>query len=232
MTGRPLKSGRPVRYVFIQIPRSRSADEYGVDGPGITRYSTGRIMDSLPEHELLAAKAIAAAQAVWRVSAANGFDATLKQALRTHAATITSGVAGLPASTGRQQRERREHLAATSAGIRTLLTLARTLGLITPENASRISETYEWIFQHLASRGADDRMARWEDGGQRMNGRQRRILDHLVANGRAQIKELRELFDTEISEKTIRRDLWHLVATGFVRRTGDNRWATYVSIGH
>lgn len=193
-------------------------------------------MDSLPEPEALVVKAMAAARAVWRVSAANRFDATLKHALRTHAAEITSGVASLPSYTGRPRRERRERLVAASAGIGALLTLAHTLGFVTPENAFRISEAYQWIAQHLpspaAEGGTQPLAAQWGDGRKEVNERQRRILEHLSESGRAQIGEMRSLFGSAVSEKTLRRDLWQLVSTGYIRRQGDKRWATYISIGH
>ncbi len=61
--------------------------------------------------------------------------------------------------------------------------------------------------------------------------RRKKIMAILKNKGRAQIGEMAALFDSEISEKTLQRDLLLLVNTGLVRKEGDNRWTTYIYQG-
>lgn len=65
-----------------------------------------------------------------------------------------------------------------------------------------------------------------------INSRQLKIMGFLKGQGQAQIGDIRVLFGDDMSEKTLQRDLWQLVSYGLISREGENRWTTYIYLGH
>lgn len=58
-------------------------------------------------------------------------------------------------------------------------------------------------------------------------GRQEKILVFLSEKGSASVGELSSLFEGQVSEKTMQRDLQELMKIGTVRAEGDRRWRRY-----
>lgn len=200
-------------------------------------------------------KAAAAAEAVWRLSAPAPFDAVLRQQLRSSAAEVLRLAAGIAVrGDPARQSEARYHsgavvpgeadrLSAAVSGVQELLGLAGRLGAIQPEHADRVGAAYRLIGQwaaDMAAHGvgpsgsprANSTAKADTPAAEGLNGRQRRILAYLAESRQAQIGDIRALFGTACSEKTLQRDLWQLVTSGLVRKRGENRWTTYISIGH
>ncbi len=63
-------------------------------------------------------------------------------------------------------------------------------------------------------------------GNTLLNDRQKKILSHLKENKEAKISDFYSLF-SEISSKTIQRDLQDLVAKSILKKEGEKRWTTY-----
>lgn len=212
--------------------------------------------------EEIRTKALAAVQAVYRLTESAPFDAALRFELREKSTRVLSGITGIALRSGRRRQEHAENLAADVATIRALLALAEELRFVTTDNAARVLGAYEriggWVEGALraiagertpegeiplhASGGGDAPGDAVGVGGlpprriprelERLNGRQRRIVEYLSENRRAQIGDICQLFGEACSEKTLQRDLWQLVSFGIIRKKGDNRWTTYVSLGH
>lgn len=56
--------------------------------------------------------------------------------------------------------------------------------------------------------------------------RQRAILDHLRSTGQAKVSDFFSIF-SDLSSKTIQRDLQELVSQNKLRKAGEKRWTTY-----
>lgn len=187
--------------------------------------------------ELVRAKAVAGAQAIWRLTELEGFDTVLKAGLRKGATEVLSGLAARSVYSGDRVREYGERLRAAIRSLEELILFGREVGCIGIENAGRVLITYRWLGECVPSVRTDAGvMPKAPDTaypGESLNARQRLILAHISAVGPAQIGDLHNLFlDQEISGKTIQRDLWHLVNLGLLRRIGGKRWTTYSAIGH
>lgn len=240
--------------------------------------------------EEIRVKAIAGAEALYRLTEARNFDSALKFELRKKASEVISGVAGLILNIS-NRRETADDLFAAIAGIAELLDFSSNLGFIIPDNAEKVAKTYlrikEFVGDSYRAGGdggtsapepetqkkeedrvkagdarttlpeesprenvkaalgaADEKVSSPAAAGAQIlnqdqltvneptvNERQERILWYLRDNGKAQIGDIRVVFE-DISEKTLQRDLWHLVNCGLVQRDGDYRWTAYTYIGH
>ena len=230
-------------------------------------------MDTIPND--IAAKAVHASQAIYRVSEIALFDSVLKFELRKRSLEVITALAGLSLHVSSEEANARDRAVRTIVGLQELVRLSVDLGCVAFANAEKIRTAYDGIRAGISavtteplpldSEGTEPRHegesrvhpptqeatagGSWRDGLRlreaekldaspgrvgrvRLNTRQDRILEYLSGNGQAQISHIRSLFGAEISEKTLQRDLVELVSFGLVRREGDNRWTTYVSIGH
>lgn len=188
-------------------------------------------------------KAVAAAEAVYRITDVPGFDVSLREALRGVALRVVSAVTALgigafpEGGTRRGSSHGRASAAVASVDTaRVLLSFAGDRGAIALEYAAKVLGTYQRIQSLLgellptppATAAASSHGGQpWPLTVDELNDRQRRILDYLAENSHAQISQLRELFGDAVSEKTLQRDLLLLVAGGAIQRSGDNRWTTY-----
>lgn len=202
-------------------------------------------------------KAVAAAQAVYRLSDIATFDPALKLALRKKATEVFSHLTGSVLYSGSRKRGALDDLVAVIATLEELIAFARELGYVTTENATRVEGAYvsltAWARGELDSTNdeASEAVSRREPhapplpdennvrppdtfalSSLPLNERQRRIIHYLSATGRAQISNIRSLFSDEYSEKTLQRDLWQLINHGFIRRQGARRSTAYISIRH
>lgn len=187
--------------------------------------------------ELVRAKAVAGAQAMWRLTELDGFDVVLKAGLRKGATEVLCGLAARSVYSGDRVREYGERLLAAIRSLEELILFGRDVGCIGTENAGRVINTYRWLGECVSSARPEARVNPTipdaAQPGEGLNMRQRRIIAHISAVGPAQISDLRNVFlNEEISEKTTQRDLWHLVNLGLLRRIGGKRWTTYSAIGH
>lgn len=198
----------------------------------------------------LRTRAVAATEAVYRVSGHPAFDAALKAVLRKQATEFLGGLTGILLFTELRRVAERERLMAISASIRELVRFAASSGFVSGAHAERIANAYGVIADYLSeitvaparssvvSEPVQPEAQPTAVAAQFVpNERQERILRHLASAGRAQISNIRELFSDACSEKTIQRDLWQLVDAGLISRRGDNRWTIYspvvgASIGH
>lgn len=179
-------------------------------------------------------KAVAGAQAIYRLSEARHFDHALAFSLRRKAAEVITAVAALGVPSLERRSSEAEELVASSLGAQELVRLARELGYVTAENAERVVAAYavlsEWA-AGLAGAGAKTDEPAFPNGPDvsgELNERQKRVIAYMASSGRASAGALARLFGEEVSGKTLRRDLWQLVDAGLLRRIGDNRWTTYV----
>ena len=180
-------------------------------------------------------KAVAGAQAVYRLSEAANFDPALAFSLRRKATEALTAVAALGVLTLDRRSERARELLAAVLGVSELIGLARELGQIAPENAGRVLAAYaaiaEWA-RPLAGGGAEPGgvvLSAADEFTGELNERQQRIVAFVAANGRTSATALRQLFGEAVSTKTLRRDLWGLIDAGLLFRIGDNRWTMYVA---
>lgn len=203
---------------------------------------------SLPE--TIRIKAVAATEAVYRVSDVRVFDEALKFELRRRATAILSGVVVFsfharssdPASLERWEREHCGELLSALAAVEEHIRLGRDLSLISRENAERVLGAYAKIrssLDEVRTLAASEPIPAAPDSPTpdpepanpdtvaALNHRQQKIVEYLGTIPRAQISDIRRIFGEECSEKTLQRDLWQMVSIGFIRREGDNRWTTY-----
>ncbi|MEK7596147.1 MAG: DeoR family transcriptional regulator [Patescibacteria group bacterium] len=61
-------------------------------------------------------------------------------------------------------------------------------------------------------------------------GRQKKILEFVKNNGWVGVKEVSVIFDKNISEKTVQRDLIVMADSGVLRKAGDKRWRRYAAV--
>lgn len=178
------------------------------------------------------AKAVACAEAIYRLSAPAVFDAVLARALRARAMEILSLAAGFSLRSGSRRERAAEELAASAAAVGELVYFAERRGWVRGEHARRVAAAYRRIAECAAEAGTDEgaRGRAPADGG--LNQRQRQILRYLSLRGRAQVTDIKSALGDAASGKTLQRDLWQLVSAGLIRRQGGNRWTTYIRIGH
>lgn len=187
-------------------------------------------------------KALAAAEAVYRITDLPSFDPALKFALRTQATEILGGIAGLALFTRVRRSQERERISSLLAAIRELIGFAASRDFIAPSNAERVINAYQRAGECLPVASIENESgaaAYPNDAGAPLpsspagtaaailNDRQVKIIAYLSDNGRAQIGDIRQIFGDAYSEKTLQRDIWQLVAIGRVKREGDNRWTVY-----
>ena len=189
-------------------------------------------------------RALAAAEAIYRLTDPPPFDGALKFLLRRRAMEVVARMAGLAHyASPRRRASAGEGLGAAAAAAGELIRFAAGRGLVSGDHARRVAGAYEWI-EERSRDGAPDQNGRGRtpagaqaagraasSRGAIMNDRQRRIMDYLNSSGRAQISNIRGLFGDACSGKTLQRDLWQLVRSGLIQRQGGNRWTVY-SIGH
>lgn len=192
--------------------------------------------------------AVAAAEALYRLTEVAGFDPALKFELRKKATEIFVNIAaltihaiepseGIAAETRVSQRHPslRESTRAAIAGIQELIRFVRQRQYVLVEHAERVLGAYARLNAWLATVGQEQAVSHPRAAGTfatNLNERQQRIIEYLSGNSRVQIGDIRQLFDQSISEKTLQRDLWQLVHFGLIRRQGDNRWTSYSLLGH
>lgn len=184
--------------------------------------------------ENLRTKALAGAEALYRLTDLPSFDHALKLTLRKHATEFLGGITGMALFTHVRRSTERERLMAMALSIQELLRFSNSLGLVTAENAERVSGAYRAAGEYLSSIRVDEEPRPAPTAGTTPftpNERQGRILSFLASNGRAQFGDIRQIFGDTCSEKTLQRDLWQLVNAGRIKRHGDKRWTVY-SIGH
>ena len=176
-------------------------------------------------------KALAAAEAIYRLTGLPSFDPTLKALLRKQATEILGGITGIAFFTEVRRIQEREHLAALIAAIQDIIRFAESRGLIVSGNAERVVAAYRAANEYLsvlAEENADTpRTGPPLEEPFTPNERQERILAYIAENGKAQLGDIRQLFGDSYSEKTLQRDLWQLVSVGRIQRQGDNRWTVY-----
>lgn len=195
----------------------------------------------------LRAKAIAAAEAIFRITDLPSFDPALRFALRRQATEILGSVTGIALFTEVRRTAERERISALVAAIQELLRFVVSLRLVTRENAERIAAAYARVRECLsvvtvegtesaepvlAGRTSGEPPESVESPGSilpdgDLNERQEKIVAYLASTGRAQLGDIHQLFGDVCSEKTIQRDLWQLVSAGRIKRQGDNRWTVY-----
>lgn len=195
--------------------------------------------------EPVRAKVTVAAEAIWRITEPEWFDVTLRDELRRNAARAISAVGALSIGSASPERLGVDTLLATLVAIEDLLQFARGLSLVSDENVALILRGYHEIRElaHVVlapSNTSPEIISSFPPEQERItsasmtlpaNSRQERIIAFIRANGQAQISELARLFGEEVSEKTLQRDLLHLVNTGILGRKGDNRWTVYFPSG-
>ena len=102
-------------------------------------------MDFQEQAAQLRKRTIAAAQAVWRISAPEWFDTALRTELRQKAAEVISAVAAVTILGGSEAGS--DMVRAASAGVQELIRLSVDLGLASSENRDRLCRTYDEIAQ-------------------------------------------------------------------------------------
>lgn len=190
--------------------------------------------DSDPAQDLRT-KALAAAEAIYRITDLPSFDPALKSILRKQGTEILGGITGIALFTEVRRAEERERLAALIAATEEIIRFAESRGFIAAGNAARIVSAYQAANECLSMLGRANEVGSpaglSPDGPFAPNERQKKILTYIAGNGRAQLGDIRQIFGDAYSEKTLQRDLWHLVSMGKIQRQGDNRWTIY-SLGH
>src|SRR3989338_119225 len=198
-------------------------------------------MEEAPATDEIRAKVIAAAEAVWRVTGPDWFDATLREELRRSAIGVITAVSALSLRVVSPGPESIDTVLAAIAGTEELLRFAAGRSLVSDENAERIIRTLSAVRERASEFHVieDERRARREEERRErevsarepflvpLHGRGQRIIAFIRANGQAQVGDLAKFFGEEVSEKTLQRDLTELVHAGTLRRKGDNRWTTY-----
>gem|GEM_PF-2292113 len=96
----------------------------------------------------LRSRALAAAQAVWRVSNPEWFDPALRTTLRQKAAEVISAVAAVTILGGSEAGS--DMVRAASAGAQELIRLAADLGLVSAENKDRLCQAYQDLADAVA----------------------------------------------------------------------------------
>ena len=182
----------------------------------------------------------AAAQAVWRVSEPDWFDPSLREEIRRSAASAIGAVGALSAGAPSREAYGIDTALGAIAATEELIRFARDRSLVSDENAERILQGYRSVREDVSAlrasadgpvlgeqalRGAEASESAMDSN--LLNGRQGRIIAFVRENGQARLSDLAGIFDEEVSEKTLQRDLVHLVGSGILRRRGDNRWTTY-----
>lgn len=202
-------------------------------------------MEDVRETDAIRIRITAAAQAVWRVSEPDWFDPSLREEIRRNAAAAIGAVGAL--SIGAQVLEEGGIHAALAAIAATeeLIRFARDCSLVSDENAGRMLRSYRTTRESVSALralagisipeasflgSADVSESAAETNS--LNGRQQRIIAFVRENGQARLGDLAGIFDEEVSEKTLQRDLAHLVSSGILLRRGDNRWTTYFGSQH
>lgn len=183
--------------------------------------------------ENLRTKALAAAEAIYRLTGIGAFDPALKTTLRKHATEFLGGITGMALFTHVRRSAERERLMAMAVAIQELLRFSNALGFVTTENAERVAGAYRAAGEYLGSMSMDEAVSAVPEDQDPFipNDRQGKILAFLSSHARAQLGDIRQLFGDTCSEKTLQRDLWQLVSAGRIKRQGDNRWTVY-SLGH
>lgn len=191
-------------------------------------------------------RAVAASAAIYRVSDIPMFDAVLKFELRRRSLDAMTGIAGFGVSSEWGAASAHEGVQKHIVAIQELIRFGRDLGWIAEANAERILEAYERLQDDATLLLREMGNSRDGEGKRRdisekpeiapdalrFNSRQDRILVYLRGEGQAPISQICSLFSDAVSEKTIQRDLNELVSSGLIQRRGDNRWTTYLAIGH
>lgn len=177
-------------------------------------------------------KAVAAMEAVYRLSGANGFDPALRFSLRARSADVLALAAGLAFRPNIRRKSSAEDLAASAMAARELISFAEKRGWIGSQQASMVGAAYRRIADRAMESSAigpqEEESVRLDD----INSRQREILRHLAEKKCADLGALRAIFGQGYSEKTLQRDLLGLVEAGHIRKRGDNRWTKYFPLGH
>lgn len=186
-------------------------------------------------------KTLAAAEAIYRLTGIDIFDAALKSELRTRAVAIVSRAASFSISAENKNGSAEEYRAAIAAdleAIKELVRFACRVRLISAGNADLVIGAYcrirGYVDEAILGRDGAERTAESppepdESAATILNERQKRIVGYLESAGQAQISDIRGVFGNECSEKTLQRDLWQLVQSGLIQRKGDNRWTTYIA---
>jgi len=168
-------------------------------------------------------KAVAAAQAVWRVSNFRGFDPVLRTKVRHSASDVMVLIAGLGFHSGSAAERASGRLLAAIAGLESLLELARGIGAISDENVRRLRAAYARLRELKTPALGPAILGKLDD-------RQRKIVFGIAFRGTARLADIHDMFGASVSGKTLQRELSQLLSAGLIRRKGGNRWASY-SIG-
>lgn len=106
--------------------------------------------------ENLRTKALAGAEALYRLTDIPVFDPALKLSLRKQATEFLGGITGMALFTHVRRSAERERLLAMALSIQELVRFSSSLGLITAENAERVSGAYRAAGEYLGSIRADE----------------------------------------------------------------------------
>lgn len=195
--------------------------------------------------EEIRSTAVAAAEAIYRLSQLKGFDPALRFELRKYAIGILSRVAVLGVAAGARGHDAASELLADIAGVEELIGFAVARGFIAQRNAELVLGAYRRVRESIGELkdgggvGYSEEMRLLavqnigiftennENAGVGLNERQRRILEHIAGLGHTQISDIRSMFSASCSERTLQRDLWQLIDYGLIRRQGDTRWTIY-----
>lgn len=182
----------------------------------------------------------AAAQAIWRLSEPEWFDASLRGEMRRSAAAAIGAVGALSVGAAIPTSRDADAALAAIAAAEELIRFARDLALVSGENAERILTSYRAVRKDIGAHGASEGalVANVTAGGDAgvtddmadalgLNRRQERIIAYVRENGQAGVGDLIALFREKVSEKTLQRDLTFLADAGILSRKGGNRWTTY-----
>ncbi len=130
--------------------------------------------------------------------------------------------------------ERRAAFVEIRAGIRDLdraLLVVQKRGLVRPVNFQVLRREYGRFSSALAAQGIPLAARRTLLPGI-LNRRQEQILHYLTVEGEAALPELLSLFPgSEVSPRTLERDIKFLLETRTIRRLGERRWAKYAANG-
>ena len=186
------------------------------------------------------ARITAAAQAVWRVSEPDWFDPSLREEMRRNAASVIGTVGALSVGALSPAQHGIDAVLAAAAATEELIRFARDRSLVSDENAERMLQSYRAIRENVSALrtstsvpGAEEPALRSAEVSESatelhpLSGRQQRIITFVRENGQARVSDLTKIFDEEVSEKTLQRDLLYLVSSGILRRRGDTRWTIY-----
>ena len=182
-------------------------------------------------------KAVRLAEAIYRISGIESFDSVLKFELRKRSIEILTALATLERANSNASTHVRERIQELSTTLKDLIRVGVDTRCIGRENAALVDGAYDQILEAVQDVKPADFLKniiatpieRRSPPG--LNQRQMRIMDYMNGNKRLQISNLRSVFGTEVSEKTLQRDLGELVSYGLLKRQGDNRWTTYVALG-